>query len=107
MNDKRIKFIVHTFNNGFNAFCKVDDINAVKGCMMNLFGEPYPRGQARRNELLEELKSKIKSLKGKHIFDNHDERFYEWLRKEENRWEIAADNYAKKLDAGGGFLTKE
>jgi Domain of unknown function (DUF4375) len=57
---------------------------------MRFFGEPYPRERKARNEMLSV------GTKGdrRRRFSHLDDRFYEWLGGEPDRWDRAADQFA-------------
>jgi hypothetical protein len=79
---------------GFRAIGLVEWATILEEAMA-FFGSPYPREQAVRLEL----------LAGRHgrrreewdPFYGLDDRFYEWLRGGDNRWEHAADAYAERV----------
>lgn len=78
---------------------------AVLAEAMRFFGEPYPREQGDRQEL----------LAGRHgrrreewdPFFALDERFYSWLHAEPDRWERAADSFAGAPDASPGTSLRD
>jgi hypothetical protein len=64
---------------------------------MRFFGEPYPREQDERQELL----ATVPGNKPEEWdpFDALDGRFYDWLDTDGDRWERAADAYASRVNA--------
>ncbi len=60
---------------------------------IQFFGEPDPRLQANRHQLLGGRRSRKREEWDP--FFALDERFYSWLHAEPNRWERAADRFAK------------
>ena len=61
---------------------------------MRFFGKPYPREQEVR---IEKLPSAAGKRENWDPFYALDEQFYDWLHAEENRFEGAADEYAKSI----------
>jgi hypothetical protein len=62
---------------------------------MRFFGTPYPREQADRLELLPRLDDG--DPEEWNPFSRQDDRFYRWLHAGKNRWERAADAYARRV----------
>ena len=60
---------------------------------MRFFGEPYPRDRARRCAMLPTWRRGERDKSDP--FSDLDTRFYEWLHAQPNRWELAADRYAR------------
>jgi len=60
---------------------------------MCFFGEPYPRERADRRKLLSAWHGRKRGERDP--FSALDDRFFAWLRAEPDRWERAADQYAK------------
>jgi hypothetical protein len=63
---------------------------------MTFFGDPYPREQADRQQLLAQCQGRQREEWDP--FYQLDERFYAWLHAEEYRWQRAADAYAAPLN---------
>jgi hypothetical protein len=59
---------------------------------MDFFGHDYPRDQSDRIHTLESVRASTPD--DWNPFRELDRRFFEWLRGEKNRWEVAADKYA-------------
>jgi hypothetical protein len=57
---------------------------------MGFFGRTYPRDRAKRMKLL---------AKSQQPFNKLDDRFYEWLKGDFERWSRTADEFAKRLSA--------
>ena len=64
---------------------------------MGFFGDSYPRGQEERRERLAEVPGDKREEWDP--FSTLDDRFYGWLHEEKNRWEQAADDYARRAGA--------
>lgn len=62
---------------------------------MRFFGSPYPREQLERQKRLDERRGQ--GREEWNPFYKLDERFYEWLHEEPDRWERAADAYAERV----------
>jgi len=61
---------------------------------MGFFGGKYPRERASRQKLLPACRGRREEWDP---FYRLDERFYEWLHASPDRWELAADAYAKRI----------
>ncbi len=64
---------------------------------MGFFGRPYPRERSARLERLSQMADE--RCEERDQFFRLDERFYEWLHAEKDRWERAADAYASQFSA--------
>jgi hypothetical protein len=64
---------------------------------MQFFGNSYPREQSDRLEALDGRQGRRREEWDP--FYRLDERFYEWLHAEPDRWERAADAYAEQVSA--------
>jgi hypothetical protein len=64
---------------------------------MRFFGDPYPRDREERWELLAKVPGDRRE--DWDPFYGLDDRFYAWLRDDQDRWERAADSYANRHDA--------
>jgi hypothetical protein len=64
---------------------------------MRFFGEPYPRAQAERQERLGRVPGHRREEWDP--FYALDDRFYEWLHEEQDRWARAADRFSEAPDA--------
>jgi hypothetical protein len=77
---------------GFSAMNIVEWEQAL-GQAMGFFGPKYPREQEERRKA---LPSPVKSAR-REVWDPFyelDERFYDWLKPDQDRWNRVADNYA-------------
>jgi Domain of unknown function (DUF4375) len=64
---------------------------------MAFFGRPYPREQGARRDLLSRQEGERREEWDP--FYRLDDRFYEWLDAEDDRWERAADAYADRVNS--------
>jgi hypothetical protein len=84
---------------GFRAI-GLSEWAAVLAEAMRFFGEPYPREQADREELLASRPGGRRE--DWDPFISLDDRFYSWLDAEPQRWERAADRFAEAPDGEPG-----
>jgi hypothetical protein len=66
---------------------------------MQFFGDPYPRSQDDRWELLGRAEVPGAQGEERDLFCTLDNRFYAWLHEEPYRWERAVDAYVNRVDA--------
>jgi hypothetical protein len=61
---------------------------------MGFFGTKYPRKRTSRQRLLPTCRGRREEWDP---FCQMDEQFFEWLRASSDRWELAADAYARRV----------
>jgi|SRR6266851_3325923 len=66
---------------------------------MRFFGSPYPRDRNKRVALLSKASGSRREEWDP--FNELDDRFYEWLHAEKDRWERAADAFARRITSAG------
>jgi hypothetical protein len=62
---------------------------------MGFFGEPYPRARTVRQKRLPRAQGRKREKWDP--FDKLDDRFYKCTDGKDDRWELAADDYARKI----------
>jgi uncharacterized protein DUF4375 len=78
-----------------NAFGVIglDEWSSVLAEAISYFGQPYPRERFHRIDQLRE--SNVGKRENWDLFSALDDRFFEWLHAQSDRWDRAADNYAR------------